>query len=299
MDTPKLLVVMQLILNILHNHMIIVLLALSISMNYYLLKNFNIAQAVVITFGAYLSYLLLYSFHQPLYIAIIIAIILSVSIGLLSELFIFKQMRNRKLPSFAFLVASIGLYTILQNCISLYFGDDTKSLNIGEIAVGHQIFGAYITTVQIFTIAVSAFVFIGMYLLYNYTTLGKQIRAVSENAEFATIYGISSNKIILIVTAVSSALAAIAGILYAYDTNLTPTMGFNLLLYGIVAMIIGGVGSFRGLLLGSLLLASAQNLVAYYLDTKWMDAATYIILIAFLLWKPLGFSGKKLKKVEI
>ena len=80
---------------------------------------------------------------------------------------------------------------------------------------------------------------------------------------------------------------------------MTPTFGFNLLLYGVVAMIIGGVGSTRGLIAGSLLVATAQHLAAYYIDTKWMNAVTYIILILFLIWKPLGFSGNRLKKVEV
>ena len=80
---------------------------------------------------------------------------------------------------------------------------------------------------------------------------------------------------------------------------MTPTMGFNLLLYGVVAMIIGGVGSYRGLLAGAFLVAASQHLAAYYIDTKWMDAVAYLILIAFLLWKPLGFSGQRLRKVEI
>jgi len=98
---------------------------------------------------------------------------------------------------------------------------------------------------------------------------------------------------------IGSALAAIAGILVAFDTDLTPTMGFNLLLYGVVAMIIGGVGSIWGLVGGAFLLATAQHLGAYYIDSKWMDAIAYAILILFLIWKPLGFSGKRLKKVEL
>jgi branched-subunit amino acid ABC-type transport system permease component len=64
-------------------------------------------------------------------------------------------------------------------------------------------------------------------------------------------------------------------------------------------MIIGGVGSTKGLIGGALLVATSQHLAAYYIDTKWMDAITYIILILFLLWRPLGFSGKRLKKVEV
>lgn len=280
---------MQLEVNIIINFAYYLILAISFSLYYFTNKAFNMMNAFMIVFSSYLIYLKI-----PLFFSITFAIIISVLIEKWILMFFKDPNKNLKI-----LISSLGLYTIFQNIISIYFGDDTKTINTGEIAVGHEVFGAHITTIQIIAIIVASLVFMGMYFLYNYTSLGKQIRAVSENSELSGIYGISSNKIILIVTAISSGLAAIAGILYAYDTNLTPTMGFNLLLYGIVAMIIGGVGSFRGLLFGSFLLATAQNLVAYYFDTNWMDASTYIILIVFLLWKPLGFSGKKLKKVEI
>ncbi len=208
-------------------------------------------------------------------------------------------MRTKNAPFFAYMVASIGIYTILQNCISLFFGDDTKIINTSEVTVGNQIFGAYITTIQIIIIIVSITLFVVVNLFLHNTATGKSIRAVASNPELCNIYGISSNKIILIAFGIGSALAATAGILSAMDTNMTPTFGFNLLLYGVVAMIIGGIGSKRGLIAGALLVATAQHLAAYYIDTKWMDAVTYVILIIFLIWKPLGFSGKRLKKVEV
>lgn len=111
--------------------------------------------------------------------------------------------------------------------------------------------------------------------------------------------GINPSTVILWAFGIGSGLAAIAGILVAFDTDMTPTMGFNLLLYGIVAMIIGGVGSTWGLVGGAFLLATAQHLSAYPINSKWMDAIAYIILILFLIWKPLGFSGKRLKKIKI
>ena len=80
---------------------------------------------------------------------------------------------------------------------------------------------------------------------------------------------------------------------------MTPTMGFNWLLYAVVAMIIGGMGKMRYLVLGAFLLAAAQHLAAYYLDSKWMNATAYIILIVFLYLRPTGFSGKQLKKSSI
>jgi branched-chain amino acid transport system permease protein len=290
---------MQLVFNLLISFALILLVSTAFGVKHFSSNFFDFSLAIIISLGGYFTYLFYAKFNFLLFFSITLAVFCSVIIGLFTELVVYKPMRKKNAPNYAYLIASIGLYTILQNCISIYFGDDTKTLNIGEIVVGHQFMGAFITTIQIITIVVSLLIFIGMYFLYNFTNLGKQIRAVSENDELATIYGISSDKIILICFGIGSALGAIAGILSAYDTNLTPTMGFNLLLYGVVAMIIGGVGSFRGLLLGSLLVASAQNLVAYYLDTKWMDAVAYIILIAFLLWKPLGFSGKRLRKIEI
>ncbi len=289
----------QLTLNIVISFSVYFLLSISFLFVYFSSKIFNIANGAIIAFGAYFYLLFIDAFCFPVLISVLLSICLSVLIGILCELLVFRQMRKRNPTLLAYLIASIGLYVVLQNTISLYFGDDIKVINTAEITVGHQIFGAYITTVQIITICVSLTFFIGVNLLLHLTATGKSIRAVSSNPELCNIYGISSNKVILIAFALGSALAAVAGILSAMDTNMTPTFGFNLLMYGIVAMIIGGVGSTRGLLAGSLLVATAQHLAAFYLDTKWMDAVTYIILILFLIWKPLGFSGKRLKKVEV
>jgi len=275
------------------------LVANSYSIIYYPTKLFHITHAAIITTASYFVFLFAHNFSIPFQFAVIAGIAAATIIGIFCELLVYLPMRKKNLTTLAYLIASIGLYLILQNTISLYFGDDTKVINTAEISVGHQIFGAYITTVQIITICVSFILFIGVNLFLHDTATGKSIRAVSSNPELCNIYGISSNKIILIALALGSALAAVAGILSAMDTNMTPTFGFNLLLYGVVAMIIGGVGSTRGLLAGSLLVATAQHLAAFYLDTKWMEAVTYIILILFLIWKPLGFSGKRLKKVEV
>lgn len=289
----------QIIANILVTTTLYSLVAVSFSCIYYPTKFFHIAHAAVITSGAYFVFFFAnkLSIHFPASVALAIAV--AILIGVACEILVYRPMRKRNVPALAYLIASIGLYVVLQNCISLFFGDDTKIINTAEVTVGNQIFGAYITTVQVITIFVSIALFVTVNLFLYYTATGKSIRAVASNPELCNIYGISSNKIILIAFGIGSALAAIAGILSAMDTNMTPTFGFNLLLYGVVAMIIGGVGSTRGLIAGALLVATAQHLAAYYIDTKWMDAITYIILILFLIWKPLGFSGKRLKKVEI
>ncbi len=285
--------------NVFASGLLFLLIALSFSIIYYPDKFFHLAHAVIISLGAYFTYLFCVQYSISLPIAIILTIVLASIIGISCEVFVYKPMRKKSMQLWHFLIASIGLYVILQNLISLYFGDDTKVLRTGEVTVGHEIFGAYITTIQIITICASFILFIAVNLFLSKTRTGKSIKAVSNNPELSNIYGINSNRVILIAFAIGSALATVAGILSAMDTNMTPTFGFNLLLYGVIAMIIGGVGSTKGLIAGSFLVASAQHLGAYYIDTKWMDAIAFIILIIFLIWKPLGFSGMRLKKVEV
>lgn len=290
---------MQLLINIFISALLFGFVSLSFSLLYFTTKFFHLAHAVIITLSAYFVYLFYIQLSFPFFVSVILSLILATILGMLCEVLIYRPMRKRNFSLLTYLIASLGLYIVLQNFISLYFGDDTKVINTAEVTVGHQIFGAYITTVQIVTIVVSIVLFIAVNLFLSYSKTGKSIRAVASNSELCNIYGINSNRIILIAFGIGSALAAVAGVLSAMDTNMTPTFGFNLLLYGVVAMIIGGVGSTRGLIAGSLLVATAQHLSAYYIDTKWMDAITYIILIIFLIWKPLGFSGKQLRKVEI
>lgn len=291
--------VIQILFNILFSWVIVYFVGTSFSLIYYPAKFFHLAHAIIITSGAYLTFLFVNQLSFPFAVSVMAAIVVATWIGLFCEIAVYRPMRKRSAPALAYLIASIGLYTVLQNCISLYFGDDTKVIRTGEVTIGHEVFGAYITTIQIVTICVSIALFAAVNLFLQYSSTGKSIRAVSSNPELCNIYGIDSNRVILIAFAIGSALAAVAGILSAMDTNMTPTFGFNLLLYGVVAMIIGGVGSMRGLIGGALLVATAQHLAAYYIDTKWMDAVAYIILILFLIWKPLGFSGKQLRKVEI
>ena len=288
----------QILFNTLISASLYCVVSISFSLIYYTTKAFYMSQAIIITSAAYSCFFLLTYCSTSFFLSVLGAVAIATIIGLLTEILIYSYMRKRNAANFSYIIASIGVYTILQNCISLYFGDDTKIINSAEVTVGYPISGAFITTIQIITIVVSIALFIAVTLFLHFTSTGKSIRAVSSNSELCNIYGISSKKNILIAFGISSALAASAGILSAMDTNMTPTFGFNLLLYGVVAMIIGGVGSTRGLIAGSLLVATAQHLAAYYLDTKWMDAVTYIILIIFLIWKPLGFSGKRLKKVE-
>ena len=290
---------MQIAVNILLSFSIYLLIAYSFVVCYYPTKFFHLAHAVIITSGAYFTYFFSQQFELPLFLAIAGAIILSIILGVITEICLYKPLRKRNSSSMIMMIASLGLYIVMQNVISLIWGDDIKRIRTGDIKEGYNFFNAYITEIQIITVIVCIMLVIGSIILMNKTKIGRNIRAVASNPELSNTIGINSNYIIFWSFFIASGLASVAGILIAFDIDMTPTMGFNWLLYGVVAMIIGGVGSNRGLIGGALLLATIQNFAAYYVGSQWMDAIAYIILILFLIWKPLGFSGKRLKKVEI
>ncbi|MCL6097146.1 MAG: branched-chain amino acid ABC transporter permease [Bacteroidetes bacterium] len=249
----------QLIVNSLISTSEFLLIAISFSLIYKITTFFNFAHAVVYTSGAYFTLLFSVLLGCPLLVAIPLAVVCACLLGCLMELVIYKPLRKKKSTPLVLLLASLGIYIVLQNAISMVFGDDTKSIRTWPVVVGLNIFGARITPVQIVIVVSSLLlvVLIGGYLMLGKT--GKAMRAVANDAELANISGINSDRVILISFVLGSALAGVAGILVSLDVDMTPTMGMNALMMGVVAMIVGGVGSIRGIVLGSLLLALAQK----------------------------------------
>ena len=289
----------QIIFNILITYNIYILLVQSFVKIYSALRFFQITHAIVITLGSYMTYFVSIQQGLPLWWAVPISIVASILLMLIINQCIYKPLQKRKLESWQMMIASLGVYVVLQNMVSIVWGDSTLSFRTWEVKQGHEFLGAYITDVQIITIISSIVLLVASWLFLEKTNIGRQVKAVSSNPELSTIFGISKSRAVVWSFVIGSGLAACAGILIAADTDMTPTMGFNWLLYAVVAMIIGGMGKMRYLFSGCLFLASAQHLAAYYLDSKWMNAIAYIILIVFLYFRPYGFSGKRIKKAEI
>ncbi|MCL5019706.1 MAG: branched-chain amino acid ABC transporter permease [Patescibacteria group bacterium] len=237
---------MQILFNSLLSTSIYILIAISFSLIYFTSGFFHFAHAVVFTFGAFLLFFLKNIFNLNIYLAIPLSIVLTLIIGGLSDTILYRPLRHKNASPMILLLASLGIYIVLQNTISLIFGDDTKSIRSGEVREGLEIFGARITPIQIVIICTSIILVIAVAIFLQRTKIGKAMRAVANDPELANISGIDSDRVILWTFAIGSALAGIAGILVALDVDMTPTMGMNALMMGVVAMIIGGVGSIPG-----------------------------------------------------
>jgi len=290
---------MQLPTNILVCFIAYFAICVSFNVLYSILRFFHISHAISLSLGMYITYFSTIQLGISLWFAVPVSVVIGMVLMLAVNQCIYKPLQKRNIENWQMLIASLGLYVVLQNVVSMLWGDSTLSFRTWEVKVGYEFMGAYITGVQMITVISCVGLLVLSWAFLEKTNIGQQIKAVSSNPELSGIFGISRNKAIVWSFLLGTGLATCAGILIAADTDMTPTMGFSWLLYAVVAMIIGGMGKMRYLLLGSMLLATAQHLSAYYLDSKWMNATAYIILIAFLYFRPYGFSGKRIKKAEI
>ena len=143
--------------------------------------------------------------------------------------------------------------------------------------------GATITHIQVVTIIAAVLVVVGLVAALRFTLFGKAVRAVSDDEEVSKIVGINTARVIGGGFFIASAIAGLAGVLVGFDTAIEPTMGLPLLLKGIIAAIVGGIGSVYGAVLGAFLLGFAENFGIWKISGEWKDAIAFALLIVFLL----------------
>ncbi|MEO6746888.1 MAG: branched-chain amino acid ABC transporter permease [Caldimonas sp.] len=194
------------------------------------------------------------------------------------------------LPS---LVVTFGLSIVIQNLLLELFSADPRSIETaglstasialpGGLAVG-------VLPVAIFAVALGATV--GLQWLFGRTALGRSFRAVSDDRETAELMGLDARKVYALATAIAFALIAVAGVLQAMRTTVSPSDGPLLLLFAFEAVIIGGMGSFWGTLAGALLLGVTQQ-IGFRLDPGWGIWFGHIVFLAVLVVRPQGLFPK-------
>lgn len=275
------------------------LIALSFSVIYTPTRFFHFAHGAVYTWGAYFAYVGAAILSLPLEITLLLAVALAIALGVGLEAWIYRPLRRQGATSLVLLLASLGLYIVLQNVISLIFGDATQQLLVGTVVEGIALFDGRVTTIQLYTICVSAVAFVLVGAILRFARLGKILRAVASDPELARVHGIDIDRVISGAFALGSGLGGLAASLVALDVGMTPLMGLNAMITGVVIMIAGGVGSVLGTLLCGLLLGLIQHIGVWMVGSQWQDVIVFVILIFFLLLRPQGIFGKPLKKAEV
>jgi branched-chain amino acid transport system permease protein len=268
------------------------LLAASFALIYQTARFFHFAHASVFTLAGYLTYLFARTLGWPLLVSISASVFLTGVAGWLLYVSIYLPITRRDAGPTSLLLVSLGLMVAIQNIISMAFGDELKTLWDRPVGRGLSLGSALITPVQLLTVISSFVALISLAAFLRLTRLGLSLRSVADNEELAVVIGLDPKKVTAVAFGIGSAIAAISAILASFDTGLTPAMGFNALLMAVVAVVVGGVGSIPGALLGGVGIGLIRNLAVAVVPTAWIDSIVFLVLIVFLLVRPHGLLGE-------
>lgn len=192
------------------------------------------------------------------------------------------------------MIGSIALMTFFNSFILAVWGADVKTIPI--INPVYDVLGARVTLIQVWIIVVSLALLLGLWLLMKKTKLGKAMRAVADNKEVAQTVGINPEKIYTLTFLIGSLLAGVAGILIGIEQNLYPQMGVSLAIKGFTGAVVGSLSSVPGAVLGSFILGLVENIGIWWLPSGYKDAIAFVLLFLFLLFKPQGLLGTKVRE---
>ena len=287
-------IIPQLVLNSIIAGAIYTLVALGFNLIYGATKFFNLAHGVLAAVGGYAVFYLTKTWGINVIVSVIVGVLFAGLLGYALDKIIYSPLRKRKASNMVLLVASLGAFTTIQAIIAILFTSQFQTLSQGiETTKIYTIFSGVITQIQLIILILGILIMFGLALILKKTMIGKAIKAVSDDEEVARIVGINTNKITSYVFFVGSAIAGLAGIMVGFDVGIEPTMGMSLLLKGVIASIIGGVGNMYGGVLGAFLLGFVENFGIWKISGEWKDAIAFGLLIIFLLIRPKGIIQKR------
>ncbi|CAO3363638.1 branched-chain amino acid ABC transporter permease [Azospirillum palustre] len=276
----------QLTLNGLFNGAHFALLAMGFALIFGTTGVVHFAYGPVYAVGAYVIWALVALAGLPFWVAVGLGVAATAALGVASYLFIYRPFEIGGSPPFVVLVASLGLFIVIKNLIGIVFGTDVKTVDVAYDV--HFVGNAFFTTVQVGQVLAALLVGGGIALFLRTSRYGKAIRAMADNREMATVIGIDTTRLSILVFALGSAVSAVAGALVLLRDGLNPNMGFGAVFVAFVAVIVGGVGSLRGAVVAGFLLAFVQSLGMWQIPTEWQNTIVFVVLFGFLLARPSG-----------
>jgi branched-chain amino acid transport system permease protein len=263
----------------------------------------NFAQGGFVMLGAYFTYNFGVTWDLPFWLAVIMAMVATGLVGMVLERLILRRMVGQ--PPFALIMITVGLLFVIQEVVTTIWGFD--NLNLGDpwgvdvVNIGSLV----ITVSDIWTIILGLVVVAAFFAFFRFSRLGLAMRATALDQEAALAQGMSAKKVWAISWAIAGAVAALAGVTIASGAgNLSPQVQFIALL-AFPAIILGGVDSPGGAIIGGVIIGVTQTLTAGYqeeyapwLGSGFQSVMPYVVMLVILLVRPYGLFGtKEVKRV--
>lgn len=274
------------------------LIAIGYTMVYGVLRLINFAHGDIMMVGAFLCYFGVAVLDMPFVVAVIFAIAGAALLGVLTDKIAYKPLRNS--PKISLLITAIGVSFFLENLFNVLFGGVPKAFPVPKIMeelihIKGLVFSVASLLVPIITLLLLAVI---LYILYK-TKYGMAIRALAFDIKTVSLMGIDADKIISIIFALGSALAAVGGVFWALNyPSVDPMMGVLIGLKAFAAAVVGGIGSVVGAVLGGFIIGFTEVVaVAFFPELGgYKDAFAFVFLILVLLFRPTGLMGQDFEK---
>ncbi len=274
------------------NGCIYILLATGLNIIFGVMKLVNFAHGQLLMVGAFVAYEVTTLAGLNPYLSILVSMASVALIGVALELFAFRRIRGTDKLNEIFI--SLGLIYVFENAATLLWERNYNiripsplaglSLSLGEVAIGYDRILAMITVIVIL---------IGLVLLTKKTKIGLAMTATSQKSDTAMLMGINIKKVYIFTFALGAALAGAAGALYGILFPFNPAIGALPTIKAFAIIILGGLGSIPGAVIGGLLYGIAENTAVYLLGGIWQDAIAFALLIIVLVIRPTGLFGEK------
>jgi branched-chain amino acid transport system permease protein len=271
---------------------IYILLATGLNLIFGVMKIVNFAHGEFLMIGAYITatIFLLTGFNP--YAIILVSMLALVGIGAIVERLCFRPILGTSKLNEIFL--SIGLIYIFTNSAAMIWGDEWQSIKSPYAGISVPIGSLNIPLDYIIIIITTSAILCGLYIFLRKTKTGREMRATSQNRKGAMLVGINVERMDILSFGIGCALAAAAGTLWVVSGQVfNPYMGSIPAVKAFAIIILGGLGSIPGAIIGGLIYGIAENGAAYFLGGVWKDAISFIILIAVLVLKPTGLFGEE------
>ena len=282
--------------------------AIGVSLTYSILRFANFAHGEFIAWGAYAALAISgligfltgqsvttlgpFSFGWPMLIAGALAMALTGVLALALDAVLFSRLRARG-NAIIMVMASFGASMALRSLLEFIFTSQpayfSRELQIA-VPIGG---GVRVTPDQLLTMGLAIVLVTAMFLLMSRTTVGRSMRAVSENPALAAVVGVDVRAVIRTTWMLGGALAAAAGIMVGLTVQIRPYMGFDLLLPLFAAAILGGIGSMPGAVIGGLIVGVAEAAAVPLVGAGYRGAVAFAVLIAVLIIRPTGLFGQR------
>jgi branched-chain amino acid transport system permease protein len=279
----------QVLLNGLFASSLYCLVALGLTLILGVMDVADFAQGAIYMVGAFVAFLCSTQLGLHFSLALVVAVLVAVGLGVANNELIYQPVTRRSAST---LIAALGVMLILQNIAVLIFGSDYQTY---ELPYGRMSVEVGAGVIPLYKLTVIAIAFGAIPLVWTFltrTATGKAIRAMSQNREGAAIVGIGGREVSLITFAIGSALVGLAGALaspvYAFDAF----FGADVIVKAFTIVIVGGMGSIPGVLVGVLIIGFGENLVSGYVSTEYSTLVTFLLLIIVLFLRPQGIFGK-------